>query len=269
MLFANPVEAQLVGGEFYVQRAAPYYLSPDKLESDYAPVRFQRELKLLRRYCRHGAVLDVGCSTGAFLYQLGQRYGSEYERLGTDVVEPALDYAGSRGVPVLRGSFLDHDFAGRRFDAVTFWAVLEHLNEPRRFLAKAASLLAPGGHCFVLVPNMNSLAVRLLGKRYRYITPEHVNYFTAATLKRMGVREPHLKLIEMKSTHFNPVVIWQDWRQQRNAVPDAERASLLKRTISWKSKPLLAPVRFAYQAIEGFLGRLRLADNLVAILQRR
>ena len=269
MLFANPVEAQLVEGEFYVHRAVPYYLSPDKLESDYAPVRFLRELKLLRRFCQRGPVLDVGCSTGAFLFQLEQRYPSEYERLGTDVVEPALDYAEGRGVPVLRGSFLEHDFAGRRFGAVTLWAVLEHLNEPRRFLAKAASLLAPGGHCFVLVPNMTSLAVRLLGRHYRYITPEHVNYFTAATLRRMVAREPHLELVQMKSTHFNPVVIWQDWRRKRDAVPDAERAVLLKRTTSWKSKPLLAPARFVYRAIEGLLGRLRLADNLVAVLQRR
>lgn len=269
MLFANPVEAPLVEGEFYVQRAVPYYLSPDKLESDYAPVRFERELALFRRYCQRGAVLDVGCSTGAFLHELQQRHGAGYERLGTDVVEPALDYAESRGVPVLRGNFLAHDFTGRRFDAVTFWAVLEHLNEPRRFLAKAAALLAPGGHCFILVPNMNSLAVRLLGRRYRYITPEHVNYFAAATLRRMIAREPQFKLVEMKSTHFNPVVIWQDWRRKRDAVPDAERANLLKQTTSWKTRPLFAPVRFVYRVMEGVLGRLRLADNLVAILQRR
>ena len=269
MLFANPVEAQFVGGQFYNERAAPYYLSPDKLDSDYAPVRFQRELKLFRRRCKRGAVLDVGCSTGAFLFQLGQRYPSDYERLGTDVVEPALKHAEIRGVPVLRGSFLEHDFAGRHFDAVTFWAVLEHLNEPRRFVAKAASLLRPGGRCFVLVPNMNSLAVRLLGKRYRYITPEHLNYFTAATLRRMIVREPQLKLVDLRSTHFNPAVIWQDWRRKRDVVPDAERAELLKRTTSWKTNPVLAPVRLAYQVAERVLGRLRLADNLVAILQRR
>jgi 2-polyprenyl-3-methyl-5-hydroxy-6-metoxy-1,4-benzoquinol methylase len=269
MLFANPVEAQFIEGQFYNERAAPYYLSPDKLDSDYAPVRFQRELRLFRRYCKRGGVLDIGCSTGAFLFQLGQRYPSDYERLGTDVVEPALRHAESRGVPVLRSSFLEHEFGGRRFDAVTFWAVLEHLNEPRRFLAKAASLLPAGGHCFVLVPNMNSLAVRLLGKRYRYITPEHVNYFTAATFRRMIAREPHFRLIEMRTTHFNPVVIWQDWQRKRDAVPDAERAELLKRTTSWKTRPMLAPVRLAYRAAEGLLGGFRLADNLVAVLQRR
>src|SRR5678815_6071176 len=69
MILANPVEAQFAEGAFY-DRLAPYYLSPDKLESDYALVRFARELRLFRRFCGQGAVLDVGCSTGAFLYQL-------------------------------------------------------------------------------------------------------------------------------------------------------------------------------------------------------
>ncbi len=269
MQFANPVETRFLEGEFYDQRAVPYYLSADKLESDYAAVRFHRERKLFRQYCKRGAVLDIGCSTGGFLYQLNQQFPADYELLGTDVAGPALDYAESRGVPILRSSFLDHDFAGKRFDAVAFWAVLEHLNQPRRFLAKAATVLKPGAHCFVLVPNMKSLAVRLLGRRYRYITPEHVNYFTAETLRRMIAREPAYRLLAMKTTHFNPVVIWQDWRQKRDAVPDAERARLLKRTTSWKSNPLLAPVRVAYGAAEGLLSHLRLADNLVAILQRR
>ena len=85
----------------------------------------------------------------------------------------------------------------------------------------------------------------------------------------MIAREPHFKLIELRSTHFNPIVIWQDWRRQRDAVPDAERAELLKRTTSWKRNPLLAPVRLAYGAAEGLLGRFRLADNLVAVLERR
>lgn len=43
------------------------------------------------------------------------------------------------------------------------------MSEPKLFLQKAASILKPGGLCFILVPNMNSLAIRLLGAKYRYI----------------------------------------------------------------------------------------------------
>ena len=269
MMFANPVDAPLISGSFYGDLGTPFYLSPAKLESDFAPVRYARELRLFRGYCRRGAVLDVGCSTGAFLHQLAARFPGQYSVLGTDIPGPALDYAETRGVPVLRASFLEHDFDAQQFDAITFWAVLEHLAEPRRFLAKAATLLEPGGHCFALVPNLRSLAVRLLGTRYRYIMTEHLNYFAADTLKRLAIRSHEWAVVELRSTHFNPVVIWQDWRRPSERVPDTERAKLLKRTTTWKQHRLLAPAKLAYNVAEHCLGWMRLADNLVIVLRRR
>jgi 2-polyprenyl-3-methyl-5-hydroxy-6-metoxy-1,4-benzoquinol methylase len=269
MLFAHPVQAQYVEGSFYDRMAAPYYLSPDKLESDYASVRFARELGLFRRYCRSGSVLDVGCSTGAFLHQLRRSFPKDYTVLGADVSSLALDYAERQGVPVLRGNFLEHDFGAQRFSAITFWAVFEHVAEPRRFLEKAAALLEPGGHCFVLVPNMRSLAVRLLGARYRYIMPEHLNYFTPATLLDFVGRERAFAPVALKSTHFNPIVLWQDWRVTRESVPDEDRARLLKQTTAWKQNPALTPLKLVYAGLERCLGAVRLADNVVAVLRRR
>ena len=268
MILSNPVEKRYLEGTIYERLAKPFYLSPDKLSSDYAPVRFRREMAIFRRHCRGGAVLDVGCSTGGFLHRLQQRFPRRYQVLGTDVSGPALDYAETQGIPVLRASFTEHDFGADKFDAVTFWAVLEHLPEPRRFLAKAAALLRPGGHCFVLVPNLGSLAVRILGKRYRYIMPEHLNYFSADTLRRLLDREPSLELRSLRSTHFNPIVIWQDRRRKPGFVPEAERARLLRRTTAWKQNVLLAPARLVYSLAERVLGRMHLADNLVAVLRR-
>ena len=268
MLFANPVEARYVTGAFYDQLATPFYLSPDKLESDCSPVRFDRELRVFRNRCRSGAVLDVGCSTGAFLHELKRRHPNEYSVLGTDVAGPALDYAERQGVAVLRENFLEHDFGARRFRAITFWAVLEHLAEPRRFLAKAAALLEPGGHCFILVPNMESLAVRLLGPRYRYIMDEHLNCFTAGTLKQLIAHEPRFEIVALTTTHFNPMVIWQDRHPTTERVPDATRAQLLKRTTRWKENRFMAPARWLYSGMERCLGRLFLADNLTMVLRR-
>jgi len=267
MIYANPVPAEFASGQYYDEAGAEYYLSPAKLESDYAPVRFQRELRLFRKHCPAGAVLDVGCSTGAFLFQLNQRFPGCYRVLGTDVSGPPLDYAEKRGVGVVRGNFLEHDFGERRFDAVTFWAVLEHLLEPARFLAKAEQLLKPGGLCFVLVPNMKSLAARLLGARYRYVYPQHLNYFTRATLTRLV--EPRFSVLQFHSTHFNPLVLWQDWRGGGREVSNTERAQLLQRTTACKQNPLLRPVRALYEVTEKALAALHLADNVVAVLRKK
>jgi 2-polyprenyl-3-methyl-5-hydroxy-6-metoxy-1,4-benzoquinol methylase len=267
MVYANPVPAEYASGEYYDQAGTDYYLSPAKLQSDYSAVRFERELRLFRKHCPGGAVLDVGCSSGAFLFQLKQRFPGCYEVLGTDVSGPPLDYAESRGVPVVRGNFLEQRFGERRFDAVTFWAVVEHLLEPQAFLAKASSVLKPGGLCFVLVPNLRSLAVRLLGARYRYIYPQHLNYFTQATLRRLV--EKQFSVIGCSTTHFNPIVIWQDWRSGGKDISNRDRAELLQRTTSYKQSPLLKPVKAIYKLVEAILGRSVLADNLAMVLRRR
>jgi 2-polyprenyl-3-methyl-5-hydroxy-6-metoxy-1,4-benzoquinol methylase len=267
MVYADPAPAEFASGQYYDQAGTDYYLSPAKLESDYAAVRFERELRLFRKHCRSGAVLDVGCSSGAFLYQLNQRFPGCYQVLGTDVSGPPLDYAQGRGIAVLRGSFPQQDFGQNKFDAVTFWAVLEHLLEPRQFLDKAWSILKPDGLCFVLVPNLKSLAARLLGTRYRYLYRQHLNYFTPATLTRL--LQPRFSVIECRSTHFNPIVIWQDWRRGGNEVLNQERADLLKRTTSYKQNPVLKPVKVLYRLTENMLGGLNLADNLASVLRKR
>lgn len=268
MMYANPVDAELAAGTFYDRRGQSFYLSPEKLESDYAPSRFVRELRLFRSFCRSGRVLDVGCSTGAFLYQLNTRFPDQYEVTGADVTTAALDHAEARGVPVVRGSFLEFPEVNSGFDAITFWAVMEHLVEPKKFLEKAAALLRPGGYCFILVPNMDSLAVRLLGAKYRYIMPDHVNYFSPATLQAFCQSVPRLEMTGLKSTHFNPIVILKDIKAHADRVPDAERAQLLKRTTALKESPLLWPIKIAYSATERALALFHLADNITIILRK-
>lgn len=265
MIYADPVRAEMAG-EFYNELAEPFYLSPEKLEGDYAGVRFERELRLFQKFCLQGTVLDVGCSTGAFLFQLKSR--GNYRGVGTDISKPAAEYARGRGLEILDGSFLEHDFGETRFDAITFWAVMEHLLEPKKFLRKVASLLKAGSHCFILVPNMKSLAVRLLGAKYRYIFPQHVNYFTAATLEKFALME-NFEIATRGSMHFNPIVIWQDLRGKGGFVPDDERAALLKRTTAYKQNPAIKPVKFFYRFMEKILGSLNLADNLFVVLRKK
>src|SRR5688572_7383824 len=152
MIFSSPVAESYINGSFYEDAGRPFYLSPEKLTGDYSPVRFIRELRLFREACPSGKVLDIGCSNGAFLFQLGQQFPGAYQLFGTDVSGPALDYAESKGIKTIRHDFLAADFPGANFDAITLWAVLEHVSEPARFVQQAARLLNPGGICIVLVP---------------------------------------------------------------------------------------------------------------------
>ena len=264
MVYANPVLAEMANGAFY-DRAGGEYLTPEKIASDYAAVRFERELRLFRAHCRQGSVLDVGCSSGGFLYQLKKQFPQDYQVLGTDVSTGPLSHAAKMGIPIIKEHFLRSNFA-EKFDAVTFWAVMEHLAEPAAFLKKAAAVLKPGGHCFILTPNLGSLAVRLIGAKYRYIFPEHLNYFTPPTMARFVERE--FSVVQVKSTHFNPLVIWQDYRGGERNVPRAERVELLRKTTAYKQSRWLLPVKMAYRTAEWTLGKLQMADN-VAVVGRK
>ena len=54
-------------------------------------------------------------------------------------------------------------------------------------MAWKATAMMPGGKVFVRVPNYGSLNRRVMGARwcgFRY--PDHVNYFTSATLRTMA-----------------------------------------------------------------------------------
>jgi 2-polyprenyl-3-methyl-5-hydroxy-6-metoxy-1,4-benzoquinol methylase len=267
MVFASPVAEEFVSGKFYDQQS--FYLSPNKLLSDYAPVRFERELRIFRKFCKTGRVLDVGCSTGAFLFQLKKRFSQEYQVLGTDVAGKPLDHAESQGIPVNRQPFLDWSSDSQSFDAICFWAVLEHLADPERFLAKASELLKPGGHCFILVPNLKSLAIRLLGSRYRYVMPDHLNYFDAGTLAQLVSHSGQLEIAAAGTSHFNPAVIWADWRSGSSArVRDEDRARLLEKTTRLKQSKLLWPIRLAYKGAESALASLGLADNFWLVARK-
>lgn len=269
MVYANPVGSEFISGSFYDRRGPSFYLAPDKLESDHSPVRFEREIRLIRSFCPRGSILDVGCSTGGFLLALTSKHPESYSAFGTDVVESALSYAEQRGVQIIRASFLELNGKDAEFDAVTFWAVVEHLGEPKRFLQKAASLLKPGGFCFVLVPNLKSLAVRILGAKYRYIVTEHLNYFSPTTLRSFGLSCSEFDVVKLTSTHFNPIVILQDLLGKGESVPDAQRARLLKRTTRWKQNPWLQPIKCLYSLAERALATLQLADNLAIVLRKR
>jgi 2-polyprenyl-3-methyl-5-hydroxy-6-metoxy-1,4-benzoquinol methylase len=266
MVFATPVSAAYADGTYYEDAGRPFYLSEAKLAGDYSSVRYARELRIFRRFCRRGRVLDVGCSTGAFLYQLNSRYPGDYQVVGTDVVGPALDYAESRGLCVVREDFLGSCEREGTYDAITFWAVLEHLLCPREFVEKAISLLKPAGRCFILVPNIRSLAFRLLRENYRYVLDQHLNYFALRTLRRI-IPQASFE-IYASTMHFNPVVILQDLRRTKEPT-DQDRAALLVKTNRLKANRWLSPVALAYRACEALLHTCHLGDNILLIIEKR
>jgi 2-polyprenyl-3-methyl-5-hydroxy-6-metoxy-1,4-benzoquinol methylase len=150
----------------------------------------------IRRDHPSGSVLDIGCGFGHFLLtgmELGYRVrGVEMCRANAAFVRAQF------GIPVWEGDFLEFPET-ERYDVVTLWDTLEHMDRPNRVVAKAARLLAPGGILVIQVPQVDSFFARLLGERWWAIGLDHANYFSRKTLPLL-LAGHGLKAIRIRSS---------------------------------------------------------------------
>lgn len=107
-----------------------------------------------------GRVLDVGSGYGSFVLLARSR---GFDAIGTEIAPYEIDYARRRAAAELTGidpSAVFHDrgifnsaLDSQRFDAITFWNVLEHVSDIDGILMRAAALLLPGGAVYIVCPN--------------------------------------------------------------------------------------------------------------------
>ncbi|MEM7201141.1 MAG: class I SAM-dependent methyltransferase [Planctomycetota bacterium] len=149
------------------------------------------KLDILKTYgVRPGAtILDVGCGRGEFV---AAARAQGYDAVGVDVAPDRIAFGRERlGLgPHLAvadaGGGLPPLLAGRRFDAITLWDVIEHLRDPKDALAA----LRPSSHgrtrLFVHTMTVDSGAYRWFGRRWYYIYPPiHLYYFSSQTMRAL------------------------------------------------------------------------------------
>jgi SAM-dependent methyltransferase len=153
----------------------------------YGYFRRARAGKIASRYPR-GSILDVGCEKGLMLSEL-RKMG--WEACGTQISENAIAYARNvLGLNVYKGELNELDIKPSSFDLVTFYHVLEHLENPGIYLSEAWRLLRNGGALIVEVPNFGSLCSRLSGGRWFGLDyPRHIYHFTPESMALLLGRE--------------------------------------------------------------------------------
>lgn len=143
----------------------------------------RRLLARLQQEHPGGRVLDVGCAAGrkaAVMRDMGLRV------VGLEPYEEGCRLAWeSHGLEVTCAYLQDADLPPESFDAVTFFDVIEHVNDPVGDLRAAYGLLKPGGTVYLKVPNMRSWQARLFGKWWAVLDPpRHLHHFTPKSLRQ-------------------------------------------------------------------------------------
>lgn len=126
------------------------------------------------------AVLDVGCFDGGFLESLTRNYRC----FGIEIHPQARNHAERKGIKIIGTDF--SDLKGR-FDCITAFDVIEHVESPRRFLECGIGHLDSGGRLVVSTGNLDSLTFRFMGSRYWYCTiAEHISFISPDWVRKQA-----------------------------------------------------------------------------------
>ncbi|MEA3292267.1 MAG: class I SAM-dependent methyltransferase, partial [Pseudomonadota bacterium] len=197
-------------------------------------------------FVKHGTLLDVGCGNGKFLAAM-QQFG--WRTSGVEFNPQAVDYCRRAGLDVHPGELGEAEFADASFDAVTANHVIEHIAEPRAFIAEIARILKTGGTLYLRTPNSRALGRPWFGACwFANDIPRHLVLYDKQNLARLAVGAG-LQL-QKASTRSTPKIILNSW--------DACKGNQGKPS---RKRPLRRLPGKLYAAVSSLVGR---GDELLA-----
>lgn len=121
-------------------------------------------------------VAEFGCGDGANLYP--------WKKNGFDVIgiefDPAIaDFGRRKGLEIISGDFVMHDFNNKRPKLVILSHLLEHVSDLGAVLRRIHSVIGPQGYLFIEVPGIR---VQGMGKPLSSFDVEHNYYFDLKAL---------------------------------------------------------------------------------------
>jgi len=144
-------------------------------------------------------LLDVGCSSGAFL-QVARQLGFQAE--GVEPAKQAAQTAQAAGFKVFQGLLQDADFQDASFDAVTLFEVIEHIKASLSLLRECRRILKPDGVMIIGTGNTESWTVAAQGGRWEYFRIDqhggHISFFNPVSLQ-LAAERSGFKVVSIKT----------------------------------------------------------------------
>lgn len=154
-----------------------------------------------------GKLLDVGCGLGTFLKLLDYKW----EKFALDISKSSINYLINKGISGICGNILNISI-NEKFDAITLWDLIEHVEDPNLAIKKISNLIKPGGILLVETPDEKGLVTNIFKFLYKisfgkikFVNTLYSAHIYAFSIKTIGIilNNNGFKIIESNKTESN------------------------------------------------------------------
>jgi ubiquinone/menaquinone biosynthesis C-methylase UbiE len=170
----------------------------------------------------------------------------------------------------------------KKFDVITMWDVLEHIDKANEFLDKCSRLSKPGGWLFLQVPQIDSYFAKKYKDEWKMMGLDHVNYFSKDTITKI-LSQHGYEIVKIKSSFEIKLLImytilpWlkkmkgkkkQSVNEVSKGINAAERQQYFNKFTSrpmWQLKMFVAIHNMIYNSLSG----MNIGEEMMVAARRK
>ena len=191
MLVTIPVPENLSSyykSEDYISHTDSKKTVIDKIYQTVKNITLKRKLRLINEYLLHQNsisrpeknILDIGAGTGDFLKVCKVNLWNVFG------IEPDME---ARNIAAKKGVLLYKDvshFTDKKFEIITLWHVLEHVENLEEYISTLEKLLSKNGTLIIAVPNYKSYDAKYYSKFWAaFDVPRHLWHFSETSISKL------------------------------------------------------------------------------------
>lgn len=171
--------------------------------------RFIRAFRVFVLKRKAKSILDVGSGRGWMLYFL-KKYFKYKTTAGTQISENAYKFSKEKlGLEIYNKDLLRLSFE-KKFDLITMWHILEHVEMPEEYIRRVYELLDDDGVLLIEVPNFSSWTRVLTGRYWLSLDlRHHLNFFNrfslVSLLKKYNFKIENVRTFSLEYSTFTSV----------------------------------------------------------------
>ena len=191
MLVTIPVPENLSSyykSEDYISHTDSKKTVIDKIYQTIKNITLKRKLRLINECLLHQNsisrpeknILDIGAGTGDFLKVCKVNLWNVFG------IEPDME---ARNIAAKKGVLLHKDvshFTDKKFEIITLWHVLEHVENLEEYISTLEKLLSKNGTLIIAVPNYKSYDAKYYSKFWAaFDVPRHLWHFSETSISKL------------------------------------------------------------------------------------